>query len=1289
MPPKGQAGILPDLTPDRILDLGERLALISIFSTQKRTFEEFLQDHFGGNATIWLTSPHKSLETDFVNVTFPFDPNIGLAQEENTHSINQTFKIDDQHWGLIQLRFGQQEFGKIILQRDHPFTFQELDTLTEVSKVASLSIFATLQIDLHRWRQKKLNLVKTVTARISQITELEVLTQEISKLIQQTFNYYYVAIFLIQESSGRLLFEASEGSDESERPDFERSTHPGFELGEHMIGHVAETGIELVANDVTREQRYQAVDSLEATESEAVIPLNIENRTLGVLDIQSNRKNAFEDDDLLVLRALADNIAIAIEGVRLYQSVQRRADQLATISEVSRAISSILDIDELLQQIVEIIHERFKFPFVHLYTIDSVHQIISFKAGSGSRSPVFDEAGIAYDIHSDKGILPWVVQHGKTKRVNDVQKEPLFQKAPQINTNKGSEMAVPIEFGGEILGVLDILSDETNAFFEEDQQLMETLADNLSIAIRNARLYRSEKWRRQVAESLRDVAGFLSENIALNDVLNAILEELRKNLPCDIAGIWLFDSIQSPPSDQALPRLHLAAHQTSDRYHPDDLNSLSHTPDDWIKSVLLQKEPKIRQSDEKIGPIAKRYGFNPDYSAIAAPLSTGDDILGMLTLVHHTPGRYGSESQKITSAFASYAAIAIKNTRLYATSQEQAWISTILLQVANAIQSSTNLDEFMATIVRLTPMVVGIKGCSLLIKEPDSNVFVLSAMYGMGDPGEEKRLTKPLPLINAPILDELLILQEPLRVRHPVEDLNLPEDFRHLMSGDELVLLPLMARTEVLGAFLLANEADPNEQEIYSAILSEERFKIIQGIVQQTAMAIENIRLIEARQEEAYMSAVLLQAAQATVSSANLEDTLDSMVNIMPILVGIDASVIYLWDDGEQSFKTNHARTKSMADDELLGTRYFPGDFSMLDVVFRNNRPMVYPFIETALPPEDWDLALPDEGQTDPTPVLQSRYPLLMGFPLSVKDDVYGVLLALDENYATNREKRFELLWGIAQQASLAIQNDLLNKEMLDRQRLEREFQLAREIQQTFLPTHRLDIPGWEMGVHWETARQVGGDFYDYFLLPDGRLAFVIADVSDKGLAASLYMAVTRTLLRAAALEANSPSATLENVNELLLNNSQNGLFVTTFYGILSLKDGRLCYTNGGHNPPLIIRHQQKNVVTLQKGGIALGAMPDIHLPEHQTTLNPGDCLVLYTDGVTEAFNDQDQMYGDERLLQILKMTIGKNASEVLKTIEADLADFRDGAPLSDDTTMLAICRSILLGDNDGDVRTA
>jgi len=499
-----------------------------------------------------------------------------------------------------------------------------------------------------------------------------------------------------------------------------------------------------------------------------------------------------------------------------------------------------------------------------------------------------------------------------------------------------------------------------------------------------------------------------------------------------------------------------------------------------------------------------------------------------------------------------------------------------------------------------------------------------------------------------------------------------------------------MARNEVLGAFLLANDPKPTQDEQLSDVLSGERYKIVQGIMQQTAVAIENIRLIESRQEEAYISAVLLQAAQATVSSADLQDTLDSMVNIMPILVGIDASVIYLWDENEERFKTSHATIRTLDEaDNLIGTVYQPGDFPMLDAVIKNNRPIVYPFVETALPPEDWDLALPDEGQIDPTPVLKTHYPLLMGFPLSVKDEFYGVLLAKDENYATNRERRFELLWGIAQQASLAIQNDLLNKEMLDRQRIEREFQLAREIQQTFLPDKIFEIPGWEMDVRWETARQVGGDFYDYFMLSDGRLAFVIADVSDKGLAASLYMAVTRTLLRAAAEGFDSPARTLEHVNTLLLNNSQDGLFVTTFYGILTLGDGLLSYTIAGHNPPVIIRHGHNDIITLEKGGMAIGALPDISLSDHQITLNCGDCLVLYTDGVTEAFNLKDQMYGDDRFLRLLGNLIGESASSVLEALEADLAQFRDGAPLSDDTTMLAICRARLLGNDHGDLRAA
>lgn len=1275
------------ITATEIIKLGNKLASIASIQDQKQYFESFLHQRLLCEAFLWLKTPPKPIISEADLTQFPFDPNSVFTSADKHASESQVLEVSNKFWLLTPIFVGENEIGKIILKQNTPFDEQVKASLKNLSGIAGLAISTTLQTQLENWRQKQLSLVQSVTAQISQITHLDILTQQITDLIQQTFNYYYLAVFLINEDTERLLFTASAGPDQFKRPDFERETHPGFALGEHMIGYVAKTGQELIANDVTKEPRYKKDDSLPETESEAVIPLKIDTRILGVFDIQSQEKNAFDEHDLLVLRALADNISIAIESAQLYNKVQSRADQLTTVSEVSRAITSILDIDELLKKIVDLILARFGYPYVHLYTVDPTQRKIFFKAGSGERTPLYSKAGVSFDLDAEKGILPWVVNHNQTKRINDTKTEPLFIESPYAQKSAGSEMAVPLSFGGEVLGVLDIQSHQKNAFTQDDQQLMETLADNIANAIRNARLYRSEKWRRQIAESLRDVAGLLSDNTAIDDVLEEILNQLHKNLPCDIAGIWLFNPPTQGDTPIASRDLYLRAYKTAKVFTSEELGHLTFTPDAWVKNALNQRHPTIRQKDDSIGPIAKHYQMSQDYSSISAPLLTGDEILGMLTLVHHTPNRYGQESIKITSAFASYAAIAIRNTYLYNTSQEQAWISTILLQVAQATQSLTDLDELVATIVRLTPLVVGIKGCALFLREPASEVFSLYALYGIGASPEEIVLDQPIPSVNSPILDELLLTKGPLRINDPAESFDLPERFTRQMSKDTLILLPLIARDEVLGAFLLANDAEVASKDFATDVIDEERLNIIQGIIQQTAIAVENIRLLEAKQEEAYVSTVLLQAAQAVVSGTDLQDTLDSIVHIMPILVGIDTSAIYLWDNDDDRFRTSHATIKGATDEnDLIGVRYSSGDFPMLDTVYQKNSPIVYPFVDTTLPPEDWDLVLPDEGQTDPSPVLKSRYPLLMGFPLSVKGETYGVLLALDKNYATNRDRRFELLWGIAQQASLAIQNDRLNKEMLDRHQLEREFQLAREIQQTFLPEKVPQIPGWKIDVRWETARQVGGDFYDYFLLPDGRLAFVIADVSDKGLAASLYMTVTRTLLRAIALESHPPAETLELVNESLLLNSQNGLFVTTFYGVLNLKDGTLTYTIAGHNPPFMLCYASKEVIEFEKGGIAIGAMPDIQLPQRQIKINPGDCLVLYTDGVTEAFNTMDQMYGEKRLKNVLASAIGETAQTVLEILDNDLEKFRGDAPLSDDTTVLAICRSFSLADKNRDV---
>jgi sigma-B regulation protein RsbU (phosphoserine phosphatase) len=135
---------------------------------------------------------------------------------------------------------------------------------------------------------------------------------------------------------------------------------------------------------------------------------------------------------------------------------------------------------------------------------------------------------------------------------------------------------------------------------------------------------------------------------------------------------------------------------------------------------------------------------------------------------------------------------------------------------------------------------------------------------------------------------------------------------------------------------------------------------------------------------------------------------------------------------------------------------------------------------------------------------------------------------------------------------------------------------------------------------------------------------------------------------------------------------------VTTFYGILSIEDGGLDYTIAGHNPPILIRDNLYDVIEFKRGGTALGALPDISLSNNKITLNYGDCLVLYTDGVTEAFNTHNDMYSQARFLKLLHKLVEKSASQVIKAVEADLTKFRQGAPLSDDTTLLAIYRQPL-----------
>jgi len=219
-----------------------------------------------------------------------------------------------------------------------------------------------------------------------------------------------------------------------------------------------------------------------------------------------------------------------------------------------------------------------------------------------------------------------------------------------------------------------------------------------------------------------------------------------------------------------------------------------------------------------------------------------------------------------------------------------------------------------------------------------------------------------------------------------------------------------------------------------------------------------------------------------------------------------------------------------------------------------------------------------------------------MVVPLFVVNEQFGLLIVheSEKGYAY-REKKIEIISGIARHISLAIQNERLKQEMIDREKIRKEFQLAQDIQKTFLPENLPLIPGWRVSVRWKLVQQVGGDFYDVFLLNENCLGLVIADVSDKGLPATLYMTVTRTLLHAEALEGSSPSETFQRVNELLLLNSKEGLFATCLYAIWNTITGEFTYANAEHNKPIWLKRTHREMTWLEMGGIPLGVVEGLN----------------------------------------------------------------------------------------------
>jgi sigma-B regulation protein RsbU (phosphoserine phosphatase) len=373
---------------------------------------------------------------------------------------------------------------------------------------------------------------------------------------------------------------------------------------------------------------------------------------------------------------------------------------------------------------------------------------------------------------------------------------------------------------------------------------------------------------------------------------------------------------------------------------------------------------------------------------------------------------------------------------------------------------------------------------------------------------------------------------------------------------------------------------------------------------------------------------------------------------------------------------------------ELLLTQYFrrkirKGEY---DFHFAHNG---LEALTMLLKEKDFDIILSDinmpemDGLTLLTKINEMQNPALKCIMVSAYGDMGNIRQAMNNgafDFATKPIDLDDLSVTIEKAIEQINYIKMMEKEHVQLESLKGDLVIAREIQLAILPRvfppFPEDADKLDIAASMTAAKDVGGDFYDFFRIDEDRIGFVIADVSGKGVPAAIFMAVSRTLIRATGISGTSPGECITYSNKLLAQESVDCMFVTVFYGIYNTKTGEIVYCNAGHNPPYILKQNGTVEALPMAKNPMVGAIADMTFQEETLQLEKGETLVMFTDGVTEAMNTQNEEFGEDRLMDTLEEVTMHSSQEIIDAVKADVKTFTGEAEQSDDITLLVLKRN-------------
>ncbi len=566
-------------------------------------------------------------------------------------------------------------------------------------------------------------------------------------------------------------------------------------------------------------------------------------------------------------------------------------------------------------------------------------------------------------------------------------------------------------------------------------------------------------------------------------------------------------------------------------------------------------------------------------------------------------------------------------------------------RIAQTFNLSLDLDDILNRVMDEVITVTLAERGFLMLRDADEQLFVCAAR-GM----DHHDIASPHLQISRGVVERVAADGVPQLLADAQQDASLSEGTDDLQLRSVLCV-PMPYKDQNIGVIYVDNCTQ-------AGVFTQAHLELLMALARHAAIAIENARLFSAMNAQVASLQMLHEISVDLTSSLELDTVLIKSLERVQRSLGAATASILIVEGDELVFKV------ALGDkaDEVKPFRV-PMGHGIVGWVAQQRRG-----------------TFTNDARSDPrfySAVDKSTgfvTTMLMAAPLTVKDHVIGVVEVSNKPDGFS-EADLELLSTIAGSAAIAIENARLYQVAVEKGRMERELQVAREVQAALIPRETPRIPGWEFAADWQSAFEVSGDFYDFIYGDGPQLGIAIGDVSDKGMAAAIFMTLTRTVVRTSVLHDHAAADAITGANRVLCADSAAGMFVTLCYAQLDCATGELHLVNAGHPAPLLYRAAQEELLEVKPHGIALGISDAVQYQHERVQLEANDIVVFYTDGLTDALNARGDDFGKARLLSVIQEHRHESSEQMVAALRECLLDFMGTMSPVDDMTVVVVKR--------------